>query len=195
MNSVLNCAFEDGDNHSILIPAKVVFIAANLLSLLITLSHGPREDSACLKTAYPLASPATGKNQIQTFSSGIGNSAFTTPVAQWPFALGSTATFALHFASCNGLNPIRLTHRRFIHQRATRPLGSKRLNALPNPTNIKGVMPLANRGLCSWIFRSQQQGNTKHECSQDGSCEHTSNLCRTQRRGRHAIKTKLIQVY
>jgi hypothetical protein len=25
-------------------------------------------------------------------------------------------------------------------------------------------MPLANRGLCSWIFRSQQQGNTEHEC-------------------------------
>jgi hypothetical protein len=122
-----------------------------------------------------LASPATDKNQIQMFSSGIASSAFMTPVAQWPFALGSTVTFALPFASCNGLSPISLAHRSPIQ-----PLGFKLLNALPNPANIKGVVPLANRGLGSWIFRGQQQGNAEHQRSQDGAREHTTNSLRTQ---------------
>jgi hypothetical protein len=123
-----------------------------------------------------LASPATDKNQIQMFSSGIASSAFTTPDAQWPFALGSTVTFALPFASSNGLSPIRLAHQRLTHRSPIQPLDFKRLNALPNPANIKGMVPLTNCGLGSRIFRSQQQGNTEHECGEDGSREHTTNL-------------------
>ena len=41
MNSVPNCASDDGDNHSIFILVKVAFIAANLLNLLITFSPVP----------------------------------------------------------------------------------------------------------------------------------------------------------
>jgi hypothetical protein len=41
MNSVPNCASDDGDNHSIFILVKVAFIAANLRNLLITFSPVP----------------------------------------------------------------------------------------------------------------------------------------------------------
>jgi hypothetical protein len=113
-----------------------------------------------------------------------------TPVVPWRFELGSTVTSAWRYGYWNGPSPTSLTL-----QRAIRLLGFKRLRALPDPADIKRVMPLTNRGLCPGIFRSQHQGNTEHEYGQNGLLENTTNPRRTQRGTRHAIKIKLIQVY
>ena len=105
-NSAPNCVSEDGDSPFIHLPAKVAFIAVNLLNQLITFTPRLKGGQALLKTAYRPVCPATAENLTPTFSTGTGDSASMTHVAPWRFEPGWMATYDSPFAYCSGPNRI-----------------------------------------------------------------------------------------
>ena len=105
-NSVPNYAFEDGDSLFTLLPAKVAFIAANLLNQLITFIPRPKGVQALLKTVCLLACPAMAANPTPTFLTGTGDSASMTHAAPWRSGPGWMVTCGSPSACCSGPNRI-----------------------------------------------------------------------------------------